>query len=176
MTTMVSHNASWAIGEVCVRVGPDVMNPHIDVLLAGFVQVLHRKDGIDVKPWQRQGHRALLGNICITIGRLGTVCPELMGKELQQFLMPWSIVMRSQRLDKEKVKAFEGLCQMIKVNPMAGMNCFPFLAGAIASVPPMPPIVALKDVLQEYKTQFVNQGTWPQVWNQLTPDVRTRLQ
>lgn len=149
------------------------MEPHIDVLLPAFVAILHRKDGIDFKPWQRQGHRALLGNVCITIGRLGLVCGDRMGKDLQTFLMPWCIVMRSQRLDKEKVKAFEGLCTMIKVNPMAGVQTFPHLAGAISSIPPLPPIIALKEILHSYKAQFGAQ--WPDVYNQLPQDIKQRL-
>lgn len=177
MTTMVSHNASWAIGEVCVRVSPAIIDPHVDILLAGFIQILNRKDGIDIKPWQRQGHRALLGNVCITIGRLGTVCTDRCGKELQTFLMPWCIVMRTQRPDREKIKAFEGLCAMIQANPMAGAQCFPFLAGAISTLPPQltpePQMNVLKQILHGYKTHFGAQ--WPEVFNGLPPDVNQRL-
>jgi hypothetical protein len=174
MTTMVSHNASWAIGEVCVRVGPEVMNPHIEVLLSSVVEILHRKDGIDFKPWQRQGHRALLGNICITIGRLGLGSPDVMAKHLPNFLMPWCIVMRSQRLDKEKIRAFEGMCNMLRVNPMAGMQCFPFLAGAIAYMPPLPNLAGLRELLQGYKNQIG--ANWPQVFNGFQQDVKDKLQ
>jgi len=174
MTTMVSHNSSWAIGEVCIRVGPDIMGPALDSLRPALVGILFRQDGIDVKPWQRAGHRALLGNVCITIGRLGLVCGDLMGKEAHTFLMPWCLVMRNQRLDREKVKAFEGLLQMLRANPLAGAQCFPALAGAIASVPPMPPLVPFTEVLLAYKNHFG--GNWPQVFGQLAPDVRQRLQ
>lgn len=175
MTTMASHNASWAIGEVCVRVPAAQVEPHIEVLLPAFVGILNRKDGIDIKPWQRQAHRALLGNVCITIGRLGTVCSERMGKELPHFLMAWCIVMRTQRMDQEKMKAFGGLCAMIKANPMAGVQCFPCLAGAVAYVPPMPPVgPALKEIMHSYKQHFGAQ--WPEVFNGLPSDVSAKLQ
>jgi len=175
MSTMVSHNASWAIGEVCVRVPPAAVEPHLDTLLPAFIGILNRRPGIDIKPWQLQPHRALLGNLCITMGRLGLVCSNRMGKELPMFLMQWSIVMRTQRCDREKVKAFEGLIAMIKANPMAAMGpCFPFLCGAISTIPAsMPPADGLREILHSYKTQFGAQ--WPEAYASVLPDARQRL-
>jgi len=173
MTTMVSHNASWAIGEVCVRVDAGMVQPAVDVLLPAFIAILNRRDGIDYKTWQRQAHRALLGNVCITIGRLGAVCSERMAKDLGTFLQPWCIVMRTQRPDAEKIKAFKGLCAMIKINPQAALQCFPQVAGAIASVPPIDDLAPLKEFLHGAKSQIGAQ--WPQAWGQLDQHVQNRL-
>jgi len=181
ISTMASHNASWAIGEVCVRVNSAVVEPHIDVILPAFVSILNRKDGIDYKPWQRQAHRALLGNICITIGRLAGACTDRMGKELSHFLAPWSTVMKTQRFDREKVIAFVGITKCIKTNPQAGLQCFREFAGAAASMPPVPAnpdhgfpgTMALKEILHSYKSHFGAQ--WPQVHQSLEPWVKSQL-
>jgi len=157
-----------------VRVPAATITPHLDVILPAFVAILQRRDGIDIKPWQRQAHRALLGNICITIGRLGSVCTERMGKDLPTFITPWCVVMRTQRMDPEKLKALLGLCQMLQVNPMAGAQCFSFLAGMIAYVPPLPQIQPqFLQILNSYKAQFG--AGWAEVYNGLTPDVKRKL-
>merc|ERR1719253_600304 len=44
MTTMVSHNSSWAIGEIVLggRVAQPMIDPHVETLLQGFCQILNR--------------------------------------------------------------------------------------------------------------------------------------
>eukprot|EP00928_Gymnodinium_smaydae_P026611 TRINITY_DN2083_c0_g1_i3.p1 TRINITY_DN2083_c0_g1~~TRINITY_DN2083_c0_g1_i3.p1 ORF type:complete len:400 (-),score=32.93 TRINITY_DN2083_c0_g1_i3:51-1250(-) len=60
-TTMtVNMNAAWAVGEVCVRGAPvDPLLPHLQAISTGMCMILARKEGVEVKQWQRRGHGAL---------------------------------------------------------------------------------------------------------------------
>lgn len=173
-TTMVSHNSSWAVGEICIRVPANVIEPHLDAILVGFAHILNRQEGVDYKAWQRQAHRALLGNICITIGRLASVVPDRIGRALPDLLPKWAETMKTQKLDREKVTAFEGMAKAVQANPMAGAQNFPALAGAVSTVPCMEPLKPLQQVLHGYKAHFGQR--WPEAYNSLAPDVKQRLQ
>jgi len=162
-SALVSNNASWAIGEVCVKVGPDYMAPHLESVVPALVSVLLRQQG--------QPHHMVMQNICITLGRLGMVCGQQMGKTLPDFLRIWCLVMRYTRLDHEKINAFQGLCNMIKANPQAGLTCVPELAAAIASFNPAPQALepSFREILHGYKQTLA--ANWPAVYGQMQEDV-----
>jgi len=163
----VSNNASWAIGEVCVKVGPDFMGPYLEKIVQPLVLVLQR---------QPPGQQLLVQNVCITLGRLGLVCGHMMGKDFSDFARTWCVVMRNTRLDTEKINAFQGLCNMIKANPQACLPCVPELASAICSF--YPPPANLKSIFLEilcsYKQMLAT--NWPQVYAQFTDEVKVKLQ
>jgi len=65
----VNSNAAWALSETSRKM-PAEVNPHLGVLIPPLVAILQRKDGIDIKPWQRQGHGQLLRTVCFTLTNL----------------------------------------------------------------------------------------------------------
>lgn len=164
----VSNNSSWAIGEICVKVGAEYMAPYLDDIIQSLVGVLQRQQG--------RGHQLLQQNVCITLGRLGMVSPQHMGKQLPAFVSMWCLAMGPARLDLEKVNAFQGLCQMIKANPQAALGCLPALCIAISSFCPNPPPQLepqFREILSSYK-QTLGQN-WPAVYGQLPQDTQMML-
>jgi len=163
----VSNNASWAIGEICVKVGPDFMAPYMEPVCGALVGILTRQGG------QRQPH--LMQNVCITLGRLGVVSGPSMGKIFPGFARPWCMIMKGTRNDGEKVNAFQGLVNMVKANPQAAMTCVPELAGAISSFYPAPPALepSFREILNGYKGTLAEH--WPTVYAQFPDDVKVRL-
>eukprot|EP00747_Dinoflagellata_sp_TGD_P212590 gnl/TRDRNA2_/TRDRNA2_85671_c0_seq1.p1 gnl/TRDRNA2_/TRDRNA2_85671_c0~~gnl/TRDRNA2_/TRDRNA2_85671_c0_seq1.p1 ORF type:complete len:943 (-),score=149.44 gnl/TRDRNA2_/TRDRNA2_85671_c0_seq1:223-2982(-) len=172
----VSNNASWAVGEICVRTGSDFMTPYLETLVPALATVLYRD--LPTRGKQQYSQHQLKQNVCITIGRLGTVCGDKMGKMLHTFLEPWCIIMRIAPLDVEKIKAFQGICTIIKSNwpAEAGLRCFPHLAAAMVSIYPAPPPLAaiFREILEGYKG--VIGGNWPALFQAFPEDVRNRLQ
>lgn len=163
----VSNNASWAIGEICVKVGPEFMTPYVDDVLQALVSVLQRQ--------QSSPQHVLMQNVCITLGRLGLVCGPAVGKGFPEFARVWLEVMRNARLDFEKVTAFQGLINMIKANPQGCMPCVPQLVGAICSFYPVPPPLqpSFQEILASYKQNLG--ANWPAVHSQLPQDTQNRL-
>lgn len=159
----VSNNASWAIGEVCVKVGPEVMAPYLELVVAPLTSVLARPPN----------QTLLVQNVCITLGRLGLVCGDQMSKPFALFARTWCLVMRVLPTDDEKITAFQGLCNLIKCNPQACMTCVPELAGAVASVIPAPPVLqsSFREIMQNYKQAHGN--GWPAVYAQFPDGVKT---
>lgn len=164
----VSNNAAWAIGEVCVKVGPDFMASYLDDVVPSLIGVLSRQ----TEPQQRH---LLYQNVCITLGRLGLVCGPQMGKCFDKFVQVWCLLMKGTRLDHEKINAFQGLCNMVKANPQAAMHCIPELAAAIASFYPAPNVLqpSFQEILLHYKQSLG--PNWPAIFGQCPEDVRFRL-
>ncbi|CAG2114485.1 unnamed protein product [Medioppia subpectinata] len=77
----VCNNATWAIGEVAVKLNAD-MKPYVAMVLSQLITIIN----------QPGTPKTLLENTAITIGRLGLVCPEEVAPMLQQFIRPWSIL------------------------------------------------------------------------------------
>mmetsp|Transcript_83804 Transcript_83804/g.233748 ORF Transcript_83804/g.233748 Transcript_83804/m.233748 type:complete len:908 (-) Transcript_83804:117-2840(-) len=162
----VSNNASWAIGEICVKVGPDFMAPYLEQVVQPMAAILARA------PSQQP---LLLSNVSITLGRLGVVCGPQIAKAFGDFARPWCIIMRTTRLDLEKINAFQGLCNLIKANPQACLGCVPELAGAIGSFCPAPSSLepSFREILYSYKENLG--GNWPAVYALFPEDLKRRL-
>jgi len=70
MSITVSNNACWAIGEVSAKGPAEAMTPHLDAIVHALMAIIQRRDGAEIKWWQRQGHHALMQTVCVTIQRL----------------------------------------------------------------------------------------------------------
>ncbi|CAE8617109.1 unnamed protein product [Polarella glacialis] len=66
----VNNNATWAMSETALKVPADLINPHLNAIVPALLAILQRKDGVDVKAWQRQGHRQLMTTVCVTLQHL----------------------------------------------------------------------------------------------------------
>jgi len=120
----VCNNASWAIGELTVKVRDEII-PYAQGILAALIPIINRHgEGLN---------KSLLENTAITIGRLGMAAPQQTAPHLESFVQSWCLSLRNIRDDIEKEHAFIGLCEVIKLNPKGPLSCLLQLLDAIAS-------------------------------------------
>jgi len=161
----VCNNATWAIGEIAVKLGAD-MKQYIPLVLTQLVAIIN----------QPGTPKTLLENTAITIGRLGYVCPEEVAPMLQQFIRPWCTSLRNIRDNEEKDSAFRGICSMISVNPGGVVQDFIFFCDAVASwVSPKPDLkMMFHEILHGFKNQ-VGEENWRRFSEQFPPQLKERL-
>ncbi|KAF9582537.1 hypothetical protein BGW38_000088, partial [Lunasporangiospora selenospora] len=124
----VCNNAAWAAGEIALQYG-EGMGVWVQPLLERLIPLLTS----DTTP------RTLLDNSAITIGRLGLVCPQLVGPHLEVFAESWCHTCRTIRDNDEKDTAFRGLCAMIQVNPQGLIKSLAPFCDAVAQWMEIPP-------------------------------------
>ncbi len=161
----VCNNATWAAGEIAVKLGGD-MRQYVQLLLQPLIIIINRPNT----------PKTLLENTAITIGRMGFVCPQEVAPSLGQFVRPWCTSLRNIRDNDEKDSAFRGMCQMISVNPGGVVPDFIFFCDAIASW--QNPQPDLKDmfhkILHGFKSQ-VGEEPWARFSEQFPGPLRERL-
>jgi len=162
----VCNNASWAIGEIAVHGGGDIMSPYVDQITAQLITVVRRENL----------HRSLLQNGCITLGRLGLVCTAKVAVHLEQFYSRWCFIMIYARNDHEKMNAFHGLYALIKANPSVAMKDIPVLLHSLASIPNPPKNLAqlFHEVITALRQQ-VDAAAWTTMLNGMEPPIRDSL-
>ncbi|XP_013773249.1 transportin-1-like isoform X1 [Limulus polyphemus] len=164
----VCNNATWAIGEISVKLGNSCsdMKPYVPMVLNQLVVIINKPNT----------PKTLLENTAITIGRLGYVCPEEVAPMLQQFIRPWCASLRNIRDNEEKDSAFRGICSMIGVNPGGVVQDFIFFCDAVASW--VSPKADLKQMFYEIFHGFKNQvgeANWKRFSEQLPAPLKERL-
>lgn len=161
----VCNNATWAAGEISVKLGAD-MKQYVPLLLQPLIMIINRPNT----------PKTLLENTAITIGRMGYVCPNEVAPSLNQFVRPWCTSLRNIRDNDEKDSAFRGICQMISVNPGGVVPDFIFFCDAVASW--QNPQADLKDmfykILHGFKNQ-VGEESWERFATQFPSPLKDRL-
>ncbi|XP_046751407.1 transportin-1 [Diprion similis] len=161
----VCNNATWAIGEISIKLGADT-SPYVPLILSQLIDIINRPNA----------PKTLLENTAITIGRLGYVCPHDVAPMLQQFVRQWCTSLRNIRDNEEKDSAFRGMCQMITVNPAGVVPDFIFFCDAVASW--VTPRDDLKDMFHKILHGFKNQvgaENWKRFSDQFPPQLSERL-
>ncbi|CAL1275017.1 unnamed protein product [Larinioides sclopetarius] len=161
----VCNNATWAIGEISVKLGAD-MKPYVLMVLTQLINIINRPNT----------PKTLLENTAITIGRLGYVCPADVAPMLQQFIRPWCTSLRNIRDNEEKDSAFRGICSMISANPGGVVQDFIYFCDAVASwVNPKPDLkLMFHEILHGFKNQ-VGEENWNRFCEQFPPPLKERL-
>jgi len=161
----VCNNATWAIGEVAVKLASD-MKPYVHLVLTQLVAIINNPNT----------PKTLMENTAITIGRLGYVCPHDVAPMLAQFLRPWCISLRGIRDNEEKDSAFRGICAMISVNPAGVVQDFIYFCDAVASwVSPKPDLKHMfHEILHGFKNQ-VGDEDWQRFRENFPPIMKERL-
>ncbi|CAO3616120.1 unnamed protein product [Cunninghamella echinulata] len=161
----VCNNATWAAGEIAIKLGPSIQ-PYVEPLLQRLFPLM-------VNP---NIQRTLLENVAITIGRLGLICPDLVAPHLENFVHPWLVSLSPVRDNEEKASAFSGLCEMIKKNPEGALKAFSFLCTAIANYHTVPPQLkeSFGNILVGYKNMF-GAEQWMQGFATLPPETKSIL-
>ncbi|XP_049292266.1 transportin-1 [Anopheles funestus] len=161
----VCNNATWAIGEISIKLMEDT-KPYIPMVLGPLIEIINNTNT----------PKTLLENTAITIGRLGLVCPVEVAPSLQQFVRQWCSSLRNIRDNEEKDSAFRGMCQMITVNPVGVVPDFIFFCDAAASW--MTPQKDLHEMLQKILHGFkmqVGEENWSRFVEQFPPQLSERL-
>ncbi|XP_015791866.1 transportin-1 [Tetranychus urticae] len=161
----VCNNAAWAIGEMAVKMGPE-MKSYTQIVLPQLIAIINQPDT----------PKTLLENTAITIGRLGLVCPEEVAPHLQQFIRPWCISLRHIRDNEEKDSAFRGVCAMIGANPGGVVQEFMYFCDAVASWnSPKPDLKAMfNEILHGFKNQ-IGEENWNRFAEQFPAMLKERL-
>ncbi|KAI8092910.1 armadillo-type protein [Halteromyces radiatus] len=162
----VCNNATWAAGEITIKLGNEIQ-PYVEPLLQRLFPLMVNQSI----------QRTLLENVAITIGRLGLICPTMVAPHLENFVHPWLVSLSPVRDNEEKASAFSGLCEMIKTNPEGALKVFPLLCTAIANyhIVPQPLQEAFGNILSGYKNMFGEQQ-WQQGVASLPQETKTTLQ
>ncbi|CAK9304599.1 unnamed protein product [Gordionus sp. m RMFG-2023] len=161
----VCNNATWAIGELAMKLGSD-MSLYIPYVLPPLVEII-KKPNVT---------KTLLENTAITIGRLGLVSPQEVAPSLPQFIKPWCTSLRNIRDNDEKDSAFRGICALIFINPQGISNEFIYFCDAIASwINPQPDLKEMfVKILSEFKNQF-GEEIWKTFSDQFPVPLKERL-
>jgi len=161
----VCNNATWAIGEIAMKLGEGT-RPYIPLVLRELIVIINRPNTT----------KTLLENTAITIGRLGYVCPVEVAPYLQDFVRQWCTSLRHIRDNDEKDSAFRGMCNMITVNPVGVVPDFIFFCDAIASWvnPPSDLHAMIQKILHGFKTQ-VGDENWRRFVEQFPPNLSERM-
>ncbi|KAG4073810.1 hypothetical protein HA402_001034 [Bradysia odoriphaga] len=161
----VCNNATWAIGEICMKLGENTRS-FIPLVLSKLIIIINRPNT----------PKTLLENTAITIGRLGYVCPVEVAPYLQEFVRQWCTSLRHIRDNDEKDSAFRGMCHMITVNPVGVVPDFIFFCDAIASWanPPTDLHQMIQKILLGFKTQ-VGVENWRSFVDQFPANLSERL-
>ncbi|CAL1275016.1 unnamed protein product [Larinioides sclopetarius] len=171
----VCNNATWAIGEISVKLGAD-MKPYVLMVLTQLINIINRPNTPKTL-LENTAHLVLhLWYIAITIGRLGYVCPADVAPMLQQFIRPWCTSLRNIRDNEEKDSAFRGICSMISANPGGVVQDFIYFCDAVASwVNPKPDLkLMFHEILHGFKNQ-VGEENWNRFCEQFPPPLKERL-
>lgn len=162
----VCNNATWAIGEISIKLEGDEMRPYIPLVLNQLMVIINKTNA----------PKTLLENTGITIGRLGYVCPHEVAPMLQQFVRQWCTSLRNIRDNEEKDSAFRGMCQMIAVNPGGIVQDFIFFCDAVASW--AAPKEDLKEMFSKILHGFKNQvgdENWKRFVDQFPAQLQERM-
>jgi len=161
----VCNNATWAIGEISIQLGPE-MRPFVTVILNQLINIINRENT----------PKTLLENTAITIGRLGCVCAEDVAPHLPRFIRLWCASLRNIRDNDEKDSAFRGVCAMISVNPSGIIQDFIYFCDAIASwVNPKDDLKQMfKQILHGFKSQLGDEN-WKKITEPFPAMLRERL-
>ncbi|CAK4070930.1 unnamed protein product [Aphanomyces euteiches] len=121
----VCNNASWAFGEISVKVGADMARFAPDAM-DKLVSVLSCQDP--------RPTRSLQENCAITIGRMAYVCPQALAPLLPQFASVWFKALRALQDGEDREVAFTGLVQLVQLNPSGIVQDFMQMCVAFASL------------------------------------------
>ncbi|XP_043646591.1 transportin-1-like isoform X2 [Drosophila teissieri] len=161
----VCNNATWAIGEICLKLGEETKQ-YIRLVLSDLLIIINRQN----MP------KTLLENAAITIGRLGYVCPDEVAPYLPEFAREWCTLLRHIQDNSEKYSSFMGMCHMIRLNPEGVVTDFMFFCDAVASWenPPQNLRQMIQNILQGFKNQ-TGEENWQSFTDQFPPPLTYRL-
>ena len=122
--------------------------------------------------------RTLVQNAAACLGRICKTTPGTLAPHAQLFLGGWCAALRGLRDGEEKVDAYEGLCQIIRANPVASADHFKGICECFASwnkSPGEPLSTEMAEITQAFKSQFLSNGQWDLILSAMNNAVRMKL-
>ena len=160
----VCSNASWAIGEIAMR-AREKMQPFAPVIATKLSGII----------CSASANSALLENVSISMARLAIVCPAQVSPLLPAFAAPFLTALRVVSDPKERVNAFQGLMELLKVNSGAVAPHFAKLCDAMVAWenPPAEMATLFRHVVGAFRTLFG--ANWVTEVAKLHPATRTQM-
>ncbi|KAI0465489.1 hypothetical protein LJB42_000726 [Komagataella kurtzmanii] len=103
----VCNNATWALGEISMRLSKEEIMPY----LPSFVSLLNPL--LEASEMQS----TVLENAAITIGRMGISSNEALAPYANDFINQWCKLMLYLEENEEKETSFIGMCRILSVDP-----------------------------------------------------------
>lgn len=171
----VSNNATWALGELIMMAGFLPPNVPVDRETIQGTLLERAADPLIHVVNTSQLNKTLLENSAITLGRLGLVMPDAMSPKLGTFAEAVFAHLRIIRDDVDKEQAFHGMNSMVRMNPVAVLDCFVYYVDAIASWYHCKPDLEVEfaTILRGYKTSLGDR--WVTLFNTLPATLQKLL-
>eukprot|EP01062_Namystynia_karyoxenos_P067336 TRINITY_DN61275_c0_g1_i1.p1 TRINITY_DN61275_c0_g1~~TRINITY_DN61275_c0_g1_i1.p1 ORF type:complete len:952 (+),score=320.27 TRINITY_DN61275_c0_g1_i1:79-2856(+) len=168
----VTTNAVWAIGELAVQAGASLR------AMAGGQGEVPAQLIAEMAPLLTAGiGRHLKQNVCISLGRIAFVCPDVAARSFGSWAKDWCVTMRGVEDDAEKEQAFLGACAVARVDPQPLLPHLALFIAAVCSWDSGAMRQCLRDelrgVLQAYK-QHIG-PPWDGYASNFPADMRARM-
>ncbi|PSN43076.1 Transportin-1 [Blattella germanica] len=183
----VCNNATWAIGEISIKLGQDT-RPYIPLVLSQLIVIINKPNTpktllentvqINTKKIPLFQAEVLIFLISLSFGSYFNSTIKVKSDQFIQIntkKIPLCTSLRNIRDNEEKDSAFRGMCQMITVNPAGVVPDFIFFCDAVASW--MNPKEDLKEMFNKILHGFKNQvgeENWKRFSDQFPPQLKER--
>eukprot|EP01117_Protostelium_nocturnum_P018197 TRINITY_DN7565_c0_g1_i1.p1 TRINITY_DN7565_c0_g1~~TRINITY_DN7565_c0_g1_i1.p1 ORF type:complete len:903 (-),score=276.56 TRINITY_DN7565_c0_g1_i1:34-2640(-) len=155
----VCNNASWAIGEISIRIPREEFLPHFPNIFKHLCELVNKE----------KLNKYLKENASITLGRIATALPSEMASVMPHYMQSWCAIVRNLRDPEGKESAIKGLCLVVGQNPAAASQFLPQIISVFVSFDgqrrPTPDRDQLKSMISQIMNGYKNQS--PQHWDQL---------
>ena len=122
--------------------------------------------------------RTLVQNAAVCLGRICETTPATLAPHAHLFLGGWCAALRGLRDGEEKTDAYEGLCRIIRANPVASADHFKGICECFASwnkSPGEPLNTEMAEITQGFRSQFMSNGQWDLILSAMNNAVRMKL-
>nr|AAC64230.1 putative importin, beta subunit [Arabidopsis thaliana] len=190
-----ANNACKAIGELAVKFlvknklvndmnsmfqYPQEVSPIVTNVVYSLGMIIQLGETLELKSLTtlvEYNAIELAMNSAITVGILARIRPDLSARSIENFMKPWCMRLATLDDDSTKENAFQGLCEMVKVNPSRYVSSVAFICLAIASWKDMENKVIQSEfskVLIGYKN-MLGKNSWEECLSVLDPLAKERL-
>jgi transportin-1 len=159
------NNASWALGEIIMVAGEGIAT-HAQVMLQAFITCLEVDD---IRP-------SLHHNLCVSIGRLSSACPEVVAPFITRFFVTWCQSMKGFKQQPEKYHAFQGIIRCVHIVGLENlMEDFPYFVESCSMY--RSPSDDIRDAILELVHAYKGMAGdyWNQMMMEFTPQVKDNL-
>jgi len=120
-------------------------------------------------------NKALAQNVCICIGRLALINPEVVSQYLSSFIKQFCLTLKSVTDSEEKREAFKGIIQTILINPAGVLNHFAFFCDAVCQYDDANEEMQyiFKNIMYSYKRNLAE--NWEPVFNTFPDKLKRKL-
>ena len=163
-------NVCWSAGEIGARTPADKLTQYLEPLYRNLLAIVNNEEVPD----------AANENACMTLGRLGLSCPDLLAPHLSEYAGPFLSSISKTSTSTEKASAFMGFNAVIERNPQAMEAVLPDYFTAVAGWPIKGKSAveyqevrqSFSNVLQGYKSMIPN---WRGFVGGLPMNVRNKI-